>query len=966
MKRIEVPGLCRCKEAFALLKADCSLLVSPFSSLLAECRRAALLCVSVVTLLAPASAAQAQRLLTLVPGVGQAASTGDLGPSIGPVPTAVQVDLALLRRAPARLEVPTPEGGVLSAERSVFEDRGGGDLMWSGGQPGAGYDTVVLTVEGGRLVGRFGAAGGGAYQIHAERDGRGGMAPLGGPGLEEWCGVEAGPEDGHDPFAHVRAGALAADAPRRVSNPQSHDRLDILVAYTATAAENWADRGGPHAAIRHAVDYMKMVFRNNRIEVEPHLVHIAQASAALDRVGRDLGWHLTRYDRPLWEWFEREGDLLDLRREHRPDLVHLFTGERALMLGACGSAGLGPGSPATWSISWGPSGWTTNHPYACSDYAVTFVHEVGHNLGAAHDPRNTSATPESVFRPYAFGHTDADVMPSLGTAMSYEGQVEPFFSTPRLRPHGAILGIADERDNERLLQETVPFVAQAGDYLRLDPAPPSDVRVRLEGGAAHLTWRDNAPDADGYAVRWSESRGSTRFFGQKVEGRTGAVVALKSTEPGTVYRFGVSAKKGDVWSLRSNAVVLVAPGESIGAPSEVSATMVGAGTVDIRWADNSDNESGFDVQLLQDGDPIHRERVAADTESSFFHYWTVNPHGGAEYGVRVFAFNSSGYSESSEVATFRWQGPGGAGPVTGISARAIGPTTVRLAWTADPGAPPYDYDVTVWLDRGWRDGRRWGGSRDGVTAWQEFEGLARGGRYTFRIWPVNGVPARAYLTLGERGTGPRAPSDLDWLLEGNRVRLSWKDNSSDERGFEVQVEAGQSFSGELKWRRLLTVPADTESAVVDMPYSDGGRRFRVFAYNDRGYSRASAPSGSCRVDAETLCLQDSRFEVKMSWWKADGESGVGRVVEEGTDDSGLFQFFGPENWEILIKVLDGCSNNGHIWVLGASTTDLGYRIVVTDTITDESRTYTNEPGRPAAAIVDTKAFSQPCRGGAAP
>ena len=84
-----------------------------------------------------------------------------------------------------------------------------------------------------------------------------------------------------------------------MSNPQSHDRLDILVAYTATAAENWADRGGAHAAIRHAVDYMKMVFRNNRIEVEPHLVHVVQASAALDRTGRDLGLHLSEANRPL-------------------------------------------------------------------------------------------------------------------------------------------------------------------------------------------------------------------------------------------------------------------------------------------------------------------------------------------------------------------------------------------------------------------------------------------------------------------------------------------------------------------------------------------------------------------------------------------------------------------------------------------------------------------------------------------
>ena len=160
----------------------------PCSCLMTGCRRAALpLAFSV--LLLPASAVQAQRLLTLVPGVGQAASAGGPGPSIGPAPTAVQVDLELLRSAPARLEVPTPEGSVLSAEQSVFEDRGGGDLMWSGGQRGAGYDTVVLTVEGGRLVGRFGAAGGGVYQIHAERDGRGGMAPLVGPGPGRACAV---------------------------------------------------------------------------------------------------------------------------------------------------------------------------------------------------------------------------------------------------------------------------------------------------------------------------------------------------------------------------------------------------------------------------------------------------------------------------------------------------------------------------------------------------------------------------------------------------------------------------------------------------------------------------------------------------------------------------------------------------------------------------------------------------------
>ena len=63
-------------------------------------------------------------------------------------------------------------------------------------------------------------------------------------------------------------------------------------------------------------------------------------------------------------------------------------------------------------------------------------------------------------------------------------------------------------------------------------------------------------------------------------------------------------------------------------------------------------------------------------------------------------------------------------------------------------------------------------------------------------------------------------------------------------------------------------------------------------------------------------------------------------------------------------MLDGCAINQRTWVLGASTTDLGYRIRVTDTVTGESRSYVNEPGQPAPAIVDTEAFSQPCGSGA--
>ena len=119
---------------------------------------------------------------------------------------------------------------------------------------------------------------------------------------------------------------------------------------------------------------------------------------------------------------------------------------------------------------------------------------------------------------------------------------------------------------------------------------------------------------------------------------------------------------------------------------------------------------------------------------------------------------------------------------------------------------------------------------------------------------------------------------------------------------------------------------------------------------------ASDAAGTCAAGAERLCLRDSRYSVQVDWWTLDGERGSGLVVREGTNDSGLFTFFDEQNWELLIKVLDGCAVNDHQWVYGAATTDLGYAIRVTDTVSGSVREYGNEPGRPAPAITDATAF----------
>ena len=89
---------------------------------------------------------------------------------------------------------------------------------------------------------------------------------------------------------------------------------------------------------------------------------------------------------------------------------------------------------------------------------------------------------------------------------------------------------------------------------------------------------------------------------------------------------------------------------------------------------------------------------------------------------------------------------------------------------------------------------------------------------------------------------------------------------------------------------------------------------------ERLAAATTGPVGACQPDSETLCLHGGRFLVRADWRTGDGRVGAAKVVPHATTDAGLFRFFSAANWEVLIKVLDGCAVNGHYWVYGASTT----------------------------------------------
>jgi len=113
----------------------------------------------------------------------------------------------------------------------------------------------------------------------------------------------------------------------------------------------------------------------------------------------------------------------------------------------------------------------------------------------------------------------------------------------------------------------------------------------------------------------------------------------------------------------------------------------------------------------------------------------------------------------------------------------------------------------------------------------------------------------------------------------------------------------------------------------------------------------------CVPGPTTLCLRDDRFQVQATWEVPLLGLGPAGAVPGSSSSSGNLYFFNPENWELLVKVLDGCAQNDHFWVFAGAATNVGWELTVEDTESGETWTMTNPLGQRAPAIVDTRAFA---------
>jgi hypothetical protein len=261
-------------------------------------------------------------------------------------------------------------------------------------------------------------------------------------------------------------------------------------------------------------------------------------------------------------------------------------------------------------------------------------------------------------------------------------------------------------------------------------------------GSATLTW-NGVSGASGYLVDYGTE---SRKYPKTLDAKAKTKATVSGLTDGTRYYFAVRAYKGSVTSNHSQEVSGIVgrsgggdtvEGATLSAPSRLAATVASASRVNLRWRDNSSNESGFRIERrIGTGSWSQIASVGANVTS----FASNGLRASTNYEYRVRAYNGSGTSAYSNAVATRTAAP--AAPST-LAASVASSSRINLSWRDNSNN-----------ETGYRIERRigWGGWSQIATVGPNVTSFASTGLrsrtiYGYRIRAYNGIGTSAYSNV---------------------------------------------------------------------------------------------------------------------------------------------------------------------------------------------------------------------------
>ncbi|MDD5653503.1 MAG: fibronectin type III domain-containing protein, partial [Candidatus Omnitrophica bacterium] len=211
--------------------------------------------------------------------------------------------------------------------------------------------------------------------------------------------------------------------------------------------------------------------------------------------------------------------------------------------------------------------------------------------------------------------------------------------------------------------------------LEYTPAAPSNLSATATASnQADLSWMDNSQAEDGFKLE----RATNATFSDKSTIKLNANVTAYSDlqlNANTKYYYRICAYNENGDSAYSNVVSVTTPENLPLAPTGLTATAVSANKVDLRWSDNSNNETKFNIyrRTGASGDFALLTFVAANVAQ----YTDNSVAASTLYYYRVKAVNSVGESYHTEASVTT---PSPVNAPTSLAANATSSSAIALNW----------------------------------------------------------------------------------------------------------------------------------------------------------------------------------------------------------------------------------------------------------------------------------------------
>ncbi len=295
---------------------------------------------------------------------------------------------------------------------------------------------------------------------------------------------------------------------------RSESLLDVLVLYTDEVESYYSGPDGVRAHIQGSFSNANVAFETSEIAIQLRISGIEKIdhSESSDDMGVDLNF------------ITESSAVANLRNQAGADLVCLFRN---------GSAGNVSGT--AWlldKVSGDPSRGFSVVSAQGAFWNLSLPHEIGHNLGGAHDRDNSE---NGGLYPYSHGHRYKGFESvEYRTIMAYApGKMVNIFSNSEKHYFGGLTGVAsgdEAADNARGFNEIASTVEAYRDHIHQMPIAFAGNDVFTEDANEIITLDGSLSEAEGEIVSWHWSWNGGSASGWKVEetfpmGKT--VVTLK-------------------------------------------------------------------------------------------------------------------------------------------------------------------------------------------------------------------------------------------------------------------------------------------------------------------------------------------------------------------------------------------------------------------------------------------------------